>query len=319
MDISIIVPYYNAIKYFHNLFDSILNQTFKNFELIVVNDGSTDGSLEMLNKLKNKYPFMKVINKQNGGSASARNIGIAEANGKYICMLDSDDIVESTYLELMYSNIIKYDADIAYCNFSYIKSYNCKQCCNEKYDVIEKSNVDLFNEYCEKKTNIRTVVLWNKLFKKSIFDNLNFVEGKGIDDQYLILQLLYRAKKIIHIDQVLYHYYIANSSSQMNQQYSLKKLDFIDAIERNIIFLKSLNNKKIRYEKLYYGYFSSIVINYYYLKKNYERIEIIEHLNYLKKRKKKIYLAFFSRQVSLLDKAILLCKCLVPNFFVNSI
>ena len=158
MEISIIIPYYNASKYFKYLLHSIDNQTYKNFELIIINDGSTDNSNDLLDDLEKKYKYIKVVNKLNGGSASARNLGIKLATGKYLCMLDADDVIDEYYIEDLYMNIVKYNADISYCNFDTIKSYEQLLKTENNYIVLEKNNIDLINEYCEKNTNIRTQV-----------------------------------------------------------------------------------------------------------------------------------------------------------------
>lgn len=312
MEISIIIPYYNASKYFKNLLHSIENQTYKNFELIIINDGSTDNSVDLLNDLEKKYKYIKVVNKLNGGSASARNLGIKLATGKYLCMLDADDVIDEYYIEDLYMNIVKYNADISYCNFDIIKSYKQLFKMENNYIVLEKNNIDLINEYCEKNTNMRTCVLWNKMFKKDLFDNVNFVEGKSIDDEYIILKLLNRASKIVYIDKVLYHYYTENEFSQMNQNYSIKRLDSIDALEKNIEYLIQLDNDKIEYEKLYYTYFSLIIMNEYYLKKMGKTNIVNEQIKHLKIKKNKIYLAFLSKKINLTNKIILLIKYLFP-------
>lgn len=317
MKISVIVPLYNGENYFFNLMNCIVNQTYKNFELIVVNDGSTDNSLNLLKQLQQEYDFLKVINKPNGGSASARNIGLSLAEGQYICMLDADDTIEKDYLELMYKSIKKYDSDIAICDFDYIKSYQKNSNDNHTLNILiyEKNNLDTLNEYCNKKTYIRTCVLWNKLFKKELFNGLKFVEGKSIDDEYIILHLLYRAKKIIDIKKVLYHYYISNSSSQMKQKYSIKRLDSIDVMEKNILFLKSIHNKKIQYDKLYYNLYSLVIMNEYFIKKTYEKESIVRELKYLKEKKKGISKAFLSRNISFINKGLLLIQYIVPRIF----
>ena len=119
--ISIIVAVYNVEKYLKRSLDSILNQSYKNIEVIIVNDGSTDNSRNICEKYAELYSNIKVIHKENGGLSSARNIGIENATGEYIGFVDSDDYISSNMFEEMYNRIIESDSDIAISSFNYVK------------------------------------------------------------------------------------------------------------------------------------------------------------------------------------------------------
>ena len=121
--ISVVVPIYNVEKYLKTCIETIIKQTYKNIEIILVNDGSTDNSLQICNEFKEKEKRIKVINKKNGGLSDARNIGLKKAKGKYICFIDSDDFINEKYIEELHSLIIKNNAQIAICSFENVNEF----------------------------------------------------------------------------------------------------------------------------------------------------------------------------------------------------
>lgn len=118
--ISVIVPIYNTSKYLSKCIDSIINQTYKNLEIILVNDGSTDNSLDICNKYKLIDSRIIIINKDNGGLSSAKNIGLDNHKGRYIAFIDSDDYVDNNFIGELYNNLISTNSDISLCNY-YLK------------------------------------------------------------------------------------------------------------------------------------------------------------------------------------------------------
>ena len=117
--VSVIVPVYNTEKYIGECIESILHQTYKNIELVLVNDGSTDGSLEICERYGQIDQRIRVISKTNSGASDARNLGMCTASGQYICFVDSDDMLKSKCIEVLYNGIISDDVDAAFCNFEY--------------------------------------------------------------------------------------------------------------------------------------------------------------------------------------------------------
>ena len=116
-EISIVVPVFNVEKFLKKCIESIISQSFSNFEVLLVNDGSTDGSLDICLQYTKIDDRVKVINKKNGGLSDARNAGIKYATGKYICFIDSDDFIEKEYLQKLYKNIVKYNSDVSMCEY----------------------------------------------------------------------------------------------------------------------------------------------------------------------------------------------------------
>ena len=204
--ISVIVPVYNIEKYLPRCIDSILDQTYKNWEAIFVNDGSTDNSLKILEEYKKRDERIKIINKKNAGSGAARNDGIETSKGKYIAFLDSDDWYEKNFLENLYNNLIENNSDVAMCNPKMTYDDTSK---NKKINTYFFNEIEL-NKTPEKILGILEMpVVWNKLYKKEIivknkikFPNYSFCE----DVEFLYKTFLY-VNNLSKIEDDLYNYY----------------------------------------------------------------------------------------------------------------
>ena len=142
--ISIVVPIYNVEKYLEKCINSIIIQTYKNIEIILVNDGSTDSSGKICDIYLKKDKRIKVIHKKNGGLSDARNVGIENAKGKYIAFIDSDDFIDSDFIEILYNLIIEYNADVSCCKCNVIYKKNKKQQVEEKINIF--TNYEAINE-----------------------------------------------------------------------------------------------------------------------------------------------------------------------------
>ncbi|WP_434275936.1 glycosyltransferase family 2 protein, partial [Aliarcobacter cryaerophilus] len=171
--ISVVIPVYNSELYLQRCIDSILNQTFKNFEAIFVNDGSTDNSLEILNYYKSLDNRIKIINQENCGTGEARNNGLRNALGEYILFVDSDDTIELLMLEKMYKKALEEDSDIVVCGNNKI-SLNGNKIKDFSYKNINENNI--FSLILSFKIRSST---WDKLYKKNIFfiNNVYFPEN----------------------------------------------------------------------------------------------------------------------------------------------
>lgn len=249
--ISIIVPVYNVEKYIEKCIQSILEQTFLDFELILVDDGSTDKSGYICDEYAAKDSRIKVIHKQNGGLSSARNEGLNICQGDYIGFVDSDDHIHRDMYEILYFNIKKYECEIAICEECIVKEYETVE--NEAYD---NEDIELLNniQALNYSYNIKNIFIHscNKLYKKNIFEDIRFPNGRIYEDQFITPKLLYSAEKIIYVKSKLY-YYVQRDGSIINSKFSLKKLDKVYALECNMKFLREINQKNIsnKAQKLY--------------------------------------------------------------------
>ncbi len=201
--ISIIVPVYNVEKYLERCILSIINQSYSNIEIIIVNDGSTDGSEDIINKYKKEDSRIKSIYQENGGLSSARNTGIDCCNGEYIMFVDSDDYIHANMTKTLYTNMIENDADISVCDFYW--DYDDK--------IIQETNTNECHFYTGdevifqlRDNNLITVVAWNKLYKKELWDDLRYPNGRIHEDEYVIHKLLEKCKGIVYTNDKLYYY-----------------------------------------------------------------------------------------------------------------
>lgn len=235
--VSVIVPAYNAEKYIDKCLDSLVNQTLKDIEIIVVNDGSTDKTQTIINKYAKKYKNVVSIEKENGGQSSARNIGINNATGEYISFVDSDDFVElNTYdslLEYMEKDydIIIFDYKIIYSN--YIESL--KTCfCLDHDNVSEKEYL-----LCP------AVSPCNKIYKREYLKKCEFKFPEKIiyEDYASIPTLVLNNPKIGYVEQFLYNYIQSDESTMRTMEYKTKYEDLFPATEYLYNKLKNNRNK----------------------------------------------------------------------------
>ena len=221
--ISVIIPVYNAEKYLKKMLECLKSQTFKDFEIIAVNDGSTDNSLQVLEDFKKDFDHLIIINQNNMGSYMARINGIKKSNGKYIIILDSDDKLEETMLEELYNFSENNNVDISICGFNRVEFESNKlvstEMCNHKKNII---NV---NDEPEQLIQINTS-LWNKLFKKEIIEDIySFkVIPYALDDMCFLTMIFLRTNTIGFINKPLYNYYVHEKSviTSINEKKILK-------------------------------------------------------------------------------------------------
>lgn len=232
--ISVIVPVYNAGKYLSRCVDSILSQTYCNFELILIDDGSTDASFEMCNKIRENDSRVRLFHKENGGHASARNKGIDlsfESDAEWITFIDSDDWINANYLEYLLQAARETGTNISMCSYERVGIDDRPQ--HFDYCVFEVEPETL---WCEKRTN--STLPCGKLYHKSIFNDIRWPQ-KCHDDEHMTYKLLFANPKIAFVDAPLYRYYY-NTNSVMASGWSLKHIDSVDAIcERREYFKRN--------------------------------------------------------------------------------
>ena len=255
-EISIIVPVYNVEKYLNKCIESILNQTFNKFELILVNDGSTDKCGEICDQYKKHDSRIKVIHKQNGGLSSARNAGLEIACGKYIGFIDSDDWIDFSMYDTLYKLAKEYDADIVQCNFT--KAYDDNDIKIDSYEDVKNKDVRIIdknkalsNLMGDQEICVQSVVSWNKLYKKKLFNNIRFPKGKIHEDEFTTYKLFDKCEKIVLTNEKLY-FYRQTPNSIMNSKFNNKRLDFIEAREEQLDYFRNTN--KYIYELIMYNY-----------------------------------------------------------------
>ena len=202
--VSISVPVYNVEQYLPHCLDSLLCQTLKDIEIIIVNDGSTDGSLQTCKKYARKDVRIKLINKENGGSSSARQVALDASTGEFICSCDADDWVESDMCERLYKKAVETRADIMMCD--YWAEYPDGRQVAHAYGKDPNESRDLFDDALNGRF---PSMVWNKIFKREVFTKHNLSWEKGInlgEDFLMTLKLLQHPVRVAYLPKPLYHY-----------------------------------------------------------------------------------------------------------------
>lgn len=238
--ISVIIPVYNASEFLDDAFDCLLNQTFTDFELVCVNDGSKDDSLEILNDYASKDSRVKVIDKPNGGCGSARNRGLEEASGDYIYFFDPDDILDKNTFELAYDSAVQNDSDMVIFKANIF----------DKNGISNRQTFFYYDRTIKKEKfnnitfeDIKGYVLkggyapWSKLYKKELldsYDDFRFDIGIAFDDVPFHVKTMLRACHISYVNKILYWYRVDNSDSVNNTSSNgydiFKIMDIVEGI-----------------------------------------------------------------------------------------
>lgn len=289
IDVSVIVPVYNVEKYLEKCLESLVNQKFNNYEVIVVNDGSPDNSQNIIDKYVENYPeLIRGYKKENGGLSSARNYGLKKAKGEYVSFVDSDDYVKADYLSLLYDKAKLGNYDIVVC------------------DIIRKyeNNEEILNCYFDKNNTVVKNLLvslpaaWNKIYKKNLFidNNIYYPDKLYYEDLATTGRLLISAKNVAYIDEPLY-YYIDREGSIMNQkQYNPKMADTFKSLEILTKYCKDNNYYNEYKDEIEYLYISHLLHDCSLRVYRYEEgKEVIKNIvcfmknNYLNWRKNKYF------------------------------
>lgn len=254
--ISVIVPVYNVEKYLCSCIDSILAQTFTDFELLLIDDGSRDKSGEICDEYANKDCRVKVFHKENGGVSSARNLGIDESKGEYLFFVDSDDIISSFYIEMFVNYIKKNDSVCVVCKYTNRLSLLKNQI--DSIKTKEMTSSEFLDEIWISEGKLDGY-LWNKMFKRKILIDLNirFDEKVSIwEDMLFVVEYFVNISTVVFVDAVLY-YYRDTMNSAVKQHGTLKK------IEKIFVCLKMLrlDNDSILYRQRLNGILSDCLFS----------------------------------------------------------
>ena len=242
--ITVIVPVYNVEHYLDKCLDSLINQTYKNLEIIVINDGSTDNSGIICQEYAQKDNRIIYIEKENGGLSDARNVGLDKMTGSYVTFVDSDDWVELDYVEVLYNKIIEYEVDISVGNYySYNedeKLFYFHMSADSYYEKVY-DNVSIFENLYESKEmkNFALISACGKLYKAKLFDYLRFDKGKLGEDGYFNQKIYLLVGKIVYINQGLYAYRQRNGS--ITKTWTEKWMHaLVDAMSERITLLANM-------------------------------------------------------------------------------
>ena len=225
MEISVIVPVYKVEKYLCRCIENILIQSFADFELVLVDDGSPDASGAICDQYAQKDSRIQVIHQQNGGAAAARNVGLDSAKGNWITFIDSDDWVHPDYLFLLYKVAIKEIADVVACRYDLVDDDTAvdDKSMNPTYSREDREEYWIHDR-------VGAVVPWGKLYRRELFTELRFPVGKTAEDEYVTYKILFGCKKLVVINNALYRYYV-NKNSVSRNNYIQRLPDVLEAFK----------------------------------------------------------------------------------------
>ena len=243
--ISVIVPVYQVEEYLERCVKSILSQTYKNLEVILVDDGSPDQCPAICDACAEKDARVKVIHQENKGLSGARNAGIDAASGEYLAFVDSDDYVSPHFIEELYQLLQDTGCAIGQCRFSYVKGDGLVEEGDSAFCIYRGESL-MEQLYGPEEKATCFVVAWNKLYRAELFKEtgIRYPEGRIHEDEATTYRLFHEAKKLAFLDRALYGYYTENGGS-ITSVFSAKRLQWLTAHEERIAFFK-----KNGYEKL---------------------------------------------------------------------
>lgn len=245
--VSIIIPVYNTETYLRACLDSVVDQSYKNLEIILINDGSTDSSKQICDEYARNDARITVFHIENSGPSVARNLGLDTAKGEYFAFIDSDDMYHYQFIEILMSGFTDSSIDVSFCNFT-----------QGKFDKTQISwrRMDFQHFYLNFKNYLTKVVPWNKVYRREVWDNIRFIPNTLHEDMYIYFKLLYH-RKLAFTENKLYYYRrdrdgnrTSDNTSEENllsklEAFTLEKKFFLEKNEGDYV-------KKVNQNILYY-------------------------------------------------------------------
>ncbi len=261
--ISAIVPIYNVEAYLERCIKSIIGQTYNNIEILLIDDGSKDNSLEICKRFEKLDKRIRVFHKGNGGLSDARNYGIDRAKGEYLVFIDSDDYIENRYVEELVKLVTKDNLKVAQCGFNKVRDNQILEKTNDSNNCVQSGRKMVIDFYGENES--KNIVVWNKIYRKDLFEKLRFPCGKIHEDEYVTYKILYQEEKVGITNECLYNYSF-NPDSITQKKYNIKRLDAMGAYQERISYFKNKKDNELM----------ELTTNFYltYLKVNFVKIKL---------------------------------------------
>lgn len=279
--ISVIIPVYNVEKYIDKCVESVVRQTYKNLEIWLVDDGSTDSSGVYCQKWVEKDERINVIHQKNRGLSAARNIAIDKCSGEWLAFVDSDDWLDNNFFMELMEACQKYQADISMCGYYEVYEKEGGYELKEEDTSLRPGNIAK-NEAVEKIIYDKEIhsYAWNKLYKKELFDGLMFPEGRGYEDVAILYKLFLKADNIAIVDKPLYYYYMREGSILHSRDISLS-MDQYHIYKEQLEVLKNSSPELYRFMVKRNRDFA-VSTFCYYLKSYRNKIDFSEEIKELK-------------------------------------
>lgn len=317
MKISIIIPVYNVRRYIKYCLDSLVNQTYKDYNVILVDDGSNDGSEKICDEYCQNHKNFKVVHKENGGVSSARNIGIGQADGDYIIFVDSDDIVSNKLCERIANIAIEQNIDVI--QYEYLKFDREKEIKDYEKEVEEEITLCEVNKideiyklyFIDEKIKRET---WGKAYRREILKDLKFPEGRLAEDLATTYLILSKCNKIVYTNEKLYYYRIRRNSIMRSGNIKL----YYDAMLSHFEIYEFIESKKKYANIAYTNYFNNLMKLYAknnVEKCNYKNEDIIKRYKQIEYKKLEIKgkIIFIISKINLQYSLYLIYKIFVKH------
>lgn len=247
--ISVIVPVYKVEKYLDRCVESIVAQSYKNLEILLVDDGSPDRCGQMCDDWAKKDGRIKVIHKPNGGAADARNVGIRNASGEYITFVDSDDYIAPLMVEKLYAAILSANTKMAMCNTACVDMDGNDTAGTDCLIIPEKNmHAEEVLPLLYLAWGIFYIVPWNKLIHRSLLSDNFFPVNKGMEDEFVAAQLIWAAGTVAQISYVGYYYLQERAGSAMQSWSTIQKLDYLEALLIRYRFYQQIGQHELLHE-----------------------------------------------------------------------
>ena len=305
--ISVIINAYNEEKYIKKCIDSVVGQTYKNLEILIINDGSTDDTLKICKSIKDKR--IRIITTRNMGLSLSRNFGIDNAKGEYLYFIDADDFIEEDTIEYLYNLCKKYNSDFSTCNSLVAFDYHCKRVkTKERIQVLSSS--DMLKKVLLAENSAGTS--WNKLIKKDLYKDIRF-ENRIVNDIVVTYRLALKCDRIIYSNQKKYVYFKHESSISTHGYENINRaIDYYDAI------LSRYDKVKQNYPKMAENDFSLIRgILKLYLIENPEVGDFLKEKNAMDLLKKTYSFKLYFAKVRLKEKLKLILFKINPRLYIK--
>ena len=244
--VSIIIPVYNVKDYLEQCLDSVMVQTYSKLEIVIVNDGSTDESREIAEAYAKSDSRIKLVHRENGGLSAARNTGLQNATGDYLFFLDSDDWISDNTIETLLRTAEVNEADIVACGVEKVWEDGNREQWTDSVPGTWDGRESILQMIHS--TNVCSVT-WNKLYRKNLWDGEKFPEGFVHEDEHTTYKLLYKAKKVVFIPELLYKYR-QRKSGIMGSDVTKRGEDYLKALRERMSFFEECNDKKLYDESL---------------------------------------------------------------------
>ena len=250
--ITVIIPMYNTEEYIERCIKSAINQTYKNLEIIIVNDGSTDNSLQICERLKKEDDRIKIINQENKGVSGARNTGLEAATGEYIGFIDSDDFLEENMYEKLMGYIEEYDADLASARAYMI----------DRNGILEVSHYNNYvDSFVDEKSILKsyvdgflTIAVWDKLFKREVIGNVRFDSTVFCEDAKFVLDVCSKVNKVVCTSERLYNHLRRTGNSITNTSFNKFYMTLYDyAYKKRVEIIKNNPICEDEAQKMYFN------------------------------------------------------------------